>query len=595
MNARVWLAAWLAGALAWPAAAQGGVDNWIRACTQDVGGAWCEQQGRRLAATGHADAAAAFNINSGFSRWFAAQYGTVVPGARTRPGAGPTRGVVELKPADQDRVRTPEGLRLYLGERAGKGNARADFLYAGASKGAERAQWMQRAAAPATGAGDADAMYVLGYLYANGLDGLRRDDALAYRWFAQAAQAGNAAALGVQARLLAARGAGGRAEALRLAGQGCDRNAQSACIVLADLSLAASDGADVAPEEKARLVESALKRYSGVLLNESRGFTLEPERQAALYALATIYVEGRYLPPNKVEARDDLVRALNVDGAMVTAAWMTYADELIAGPDGAYGFGQDVARGLEILHRFADMGDPGATLVLGTLLLGGHPGVPADPLNARALLKRAAAGGDAVAMTALARHYAGDSNDAEAFHWVQQAMAAGNPYAYYLAAGHYRKGRGTAVDEDAARAALEKSCDTGYLRACIEVGNDLLLGTGGFATDPARGAALLEKARRDGSAEASFALGTLKLRTATYDNAAQLQDAVDLLVEAGKRGSRDAGDALARIAGGDNAILRAALARARGEPVPEPVSVQEAAMQQAALQEAARAAPPATP
>lgn len=585
---------WVAGCVAgmmMTVTAQAGIDGWVHQCRQDNAAAWCEQQGRKLAAASRGEAAAAFNINSAFSKLFASEFGTVTPGARQRPGAGTIRRSAVLDPADQERVRTPEGLRQYLFERTGTGfgvdtgkggdkgkpkpvdkaAARAWFLYAGASKGAERVQWMQQAA----NAGDADAMYVLGYMHANGLDGLRRDDASAFQWFSKAAQAGNAAAMGVQARLLAAR-AGSEpvpADAAVLAGKACDKGAQSACLVLAELLLAGIDraGNELVPEERAQIVARVLTLYSGVLLNESKGFTLEPERQAALYSMAKIYVDGRYLPPNKVEARDDLVRALNVDGAMLTDAWMTYADAVIAGPDGEYGFTQDTAKGLEILRRFADMGDVSATISLGRLLLGGHDGVAADPMSGRGLLKRAAAGGDTVAMTALALNYAAENNDTEAFKWVQQGVAAGDPYAMFLAAGHYQKGRGTDASEPSFRASLQKACELGYLRACVEIANRMLQGTDGFAGNPAGGMAMLEKARGDGSADASYALGTLKLRASSYytaDSDAELLEASKLLVEASLRGSSQADEFLAGVAKGDNAILKTAVARAKEELVP---------------------------
>lgn len=571
---RWWVAGWLAGALMAPALAAAGVDEWVRLCKQDNGSAWCEQQGRKLLAASHIEAAAAFNINSGFARFFTREYGTLPSSVRLRPGQPPPRGSVELSPADQERVRTPEGLRMYLGERAGKGNARADFLFAGASKGAERLQWIQRSA----NAGDADAMYVLGNMYANGLDGLRRDDALAFQWTSKAAAAGNAAAMGVQARILAARGGPGTAQALDLAKKGCERGAQSACIVLADLTLAALDAAEVTPEERSAIVKRALDLYTGVLLKDSRGFSLEPERQAALYSLAQIYVEGKYVPADKAEARGDLVRALNVEGAMLTDAWMVFAEENLAGPEGVYGFPKDTAKGLEILRRFTDMGDVGATVSLGLLLLGGRDDVPADVPTARALLKRSAATGDSVAMTALARSFTAEKNDVEAFGWLQQAVNAGNPHAHYLIATSYQKGLGTEVNENAYRASLRKACDLDYLQACLDAGNRMVLGTEGFPPDRNGGVALLEKARAAGSAEASWSLGTLKLRESRIDDQAKQQEAMALLVEAGKRGSKEADEFLARIAGGDNAILQAALARAKGEPVPEQLSVQEAMM-----------------
>lgn len=135
----------------------------------------------------------------------------------------------------------------------------------------------------------------------------------------------------------------------------------------------------------------------------------------------------------------------------------------------------------------AERGDPLASRLLGRLNT--FPlGSPPDSRAALGWFEKAAAGGDTLAMMAVARLHFGSSygpspglarNDRLGMQWLRRAADAGNPHAAHDLGGRLHSGKGTARDHAAARRWYEAAAEGGVAAAMNDLGVMLARGEGG--------------------------------------------------------------------------------------------------------------------
>ena len=104
------------------------------------------------------------------------------------------------------------------------------------------------------------------------------------------------------------------------------------------------------------------------------------------------------------------------------------------------------AAGLPDLRRAANLGLPQAQFHLANLYEDGKAGLPKDPVQARAWMSRAAAGGDSKAMFNLGLYFAngegGEKDDRSAVAWFRRAADLGLHDAQFNLAVMHQNGRG---------------------------------------------------------------------------------------------------------------------------------------------------------
>ena len=159
------------------------------------------------------------------------------------------------------------------------------------------------------------------------------------------------------------------------------------------------------------------------------------------------------------------------------------------------------------LQAATDRAEPEAMVNLGYMYARGH-GVPADPAQALALYRRAAAAGDAEAMNAVGYRYnfAAKPDLTQAIHWYCQAVIRGNPRAMNNLAILFLRGQGVPQDRDEARNLWRQAVRNGSLNAAANLGIDLASDTALPAVERQAGLDMLRATAQRGSAFAQSVL-----------------------------------------------------------------------------------------
>lgn len=170
---------------------------------------------------------------------------------------------------------------------------------------------------------------------------------------------------------------------------------------------------------------------------------------------------------------------------------------------------------VEILEKLASQGFAPAQVRLGLMLLTGE-GIVADAQKGLELIRRAADSGNPLAQRALGSLYLDDSpplekDDSQAIAWYRRAAEQGDATAQYVLGAMYINGRGVTKDYAQAANWFRMAAEQGNASAQNELG--FLYGAGhGVPLDVAQSVAWYRKAAEQGDAVAQFNLGV------AYDN-----------------------------------------------------------------------------
>jgi TPR repeat protein len=138
------------------------------------------------------------------------------------------------------------------------------------------------------------------------------------------------------------------------------------------------------------------------------------------------------------------------------------------------GVERDLQKGIELLHRAANRGDPDAAYLIARLYEEGV-GTPADPTGAVEWLERAAEFGHPEAQYRLGlAYYRGEGrglNTVAGVRWLKAAAESGNANAQYALGIAYHLGRGTLRDEVRAVSWLEQAAAQDHVAAQYLVGD----------------------------------------------------------------------------------------------------------------------------
>jgi uncharacterized protein len=177
----------------------------------------------------------------------------------------------------------------------------------------------------------------------------------------------------------------------------------------------------------------------------------------------------------------------------------------------AYGASGQLAAAVTAYRKAADRGSTAAMVELGLLYANGT-GVAKDQDQARKLFERAAAGGNPRGATSLASLSASGgtpSDPIDARAMLEKAAEANSAEAQFQLGVMYAEGTGGPKDDGAARALFEKAAAQGHVQALDWAGNFAENGRGGPANKDAA-KAYYQQAAALGNDDAKAALERLK-------------------------------------------------------------------------------------
>ena len=402
-------------------------------------------------------------------------------------------------------------------------------------------------------AGDAEAQYRLGLLYANG-EGVVQHPPDAALWYERAAEQGHMAAQ-FQLSLAYLHGQPGASRTWYEAAVAHDGDAAEW-----NRSLWFPSGISLEHDYREALRWSLLAAAQGL-----------PEAQANV---GSLYLRGLGCECDYHEARRwyELAAAQgNAEAAHglgmlfanglgcavdIGAAAQWYATAAEHGNDAAqvalglmYAAGQGMprepSRAAALFRQAAEAGNPRASYNLGLLHLRGE-GVPEDGAAAESAFREAARGGYGPAMLSLARLCERDphaiAGAAEAVLWYKHAAAAGNAEAQFALGRLYARGEGVPQQLDEAAKWFERAAEQGHATAQFNIAALHMQGIA-VARDPAKSMEWYRRAAAQGLKPAEVRLAHLQL--VEEDAATDRHSAFTWLEEAANRGDSEAETALA--------------------------------------------------
>lgn len=177
------------------------------------------------------------------------------------------------------------------------------------------------------------------------------------------------------------------------------------------------------------------------------------------------------------------------------------------------GVPEDFDQGVAWLKSGAELGDPEARKVYGTMLLTGQHGGPPEPERGLVMMEKVAAERDEPTLceaigTAYWQGRAGPPDPDRAEHWYRRAAKAGNPEALYGLALDYDTGHDVPRDQARALEIYRDAAAQDSMNACHAMAVKYREGDG-VEPDMAEALAFYRKAAQLGSARSMIALGEL--------------------------------------------------------------------------------------
>ena len=170
---------------------------------------------------------------------------------------------------------------------------------------------------------------------------------------------------------------------------------------------------------------------------------------------------------------------------------------------------EDKARGLELLRKTADEGDPASMAILGNVYLFEEDWEGSDEEGLR-LIRGAASQGDDVAMHTLGQMLLDgrkvNKNPEEGARWILRAAETGNILSMKRLSQMYETGDGVDIDENLGIEWMDKASDAGDPEAMFVMGVRRITGDG-VDRDVDRGLFLLKESSNGGCEHAHYMLG----------------------------------------------------------------------------------------
>lgn len=349
---------------------------------------------------------------------------------------------------------------------------------------AQAAELFQQAAS----AGLAEAQVALGHAFEFG-KGVDQDMAMAVRCYTEAANQGLAAAQCALAELIAAGKGVERDEALAVKwwSKAASQDHLGAQVALELREAASKEAASRGGNNK----RAAAERRK----NEARWIRVAENGNAdTRYHLGLMYAQGLGLEPNVTEAARWYAMAAGQGHAKAQLA-LAYVLEA-----------EGSSKAVECYQLAAEAGLAGAQCALGRLYKDGGF-LPRDPLKSQHWYARAADQGWPEALLALSQLLDSDTA-ALTFDYCRRAAEGGDAQAMLALAKKLEQGKGCARDLYKAFHWYEKAALAGITEAACSVGVALYKGTG-VAKDLEAAVIWLTKAAEDGDARAQWSLSSL--------------------------------------------------------------------------------------
>jgi TPR repeat protein len=302
----------------------------------------------------------------------------------------------------------------------------------------------------AAGAGNDDAMTLVGYLYFFGF-GVSKDYGQAREWFEKGVAAGNRTAMYNLAGIY--RDGYGVPQDFVQARKWYEKAAAAGdATAMTSLGILFDNGQGV-PQD----YQQARQWYEK---GAAAGYAI------AMDSLGKLYAEGHGVKQDYGQARQWFEKA----AAAGDATAMTYLGVLF---DKGQGVPQDYQQARQWYEKGAAAGDVTAMYNLGGLYANGH-GVTQDYVQARQWYEKAAAAGYATAMTYLGVLFDNGQGVArdyqQARQWYEKAAAGGDAIAMLNLGGLYADGRGVTQDYGQARMWYQRAADAGDKTALDRLG-----------------------------------------------------------------------------------------------------------------------------